>query len=744
MNHDAGLARTAVLEGTRRAPVVRLNFPRGAKLPWGTRLPRTDRSAKIAPPSSPPTVTDLVRRLPGRRWDPERSSWVATALGPDPDGVLEAAGFTVDLGRGQRAGVRRLADLMSIWIELDTADSSTTHVYPRLLGRDGVEPWIPASARWVPERGRFEVRTGEMAASALPLPADVAERAKELAPRLVAADARTGVAARAAAAAESLEAAGDSATITLLREHGRIPAWFGVTPYPYQEAGIYAMLSGHSVLCDEPGLGKTIQALGVIAVLAPERSVIVVPPVVLTNWRREIVRANLAVAALGARPSRAQRAEHERSRSEAVGMARTHDVATIMPGRKVPALPERGIVVVGDSMLSARPALLEELMAWAPEVFVLDEAHRTQSWDSNRSAAMRRLAAASGRTFPMTGTPFSASPVEMATMLDMSGHLDQVFGGLTAFLETYCLPKDKFGRWKARKKSLPGLSALLYERVWTRRTKEQVLPDLPKKTRHGRWLDVDLAVYRAAHAEVRDKVGEWVTTWAREHRGQAPSLDVAQEWSRGQASLVTMLRVATGLTKIAAAGEIVADHVRGTHGGVPGIYARPLIVWVHHRAVAEAMIAEAERVAPGAVRVIAGATSPEDRGRITAEFQEGRVAVLVASIAAAGVGITLTAGCDAMFVETDWNPQLVVQAEDRQARIGQTRPVTVTTLLAEGTRDEHVQAVLNEKREVLEQVLAGGDLGVSVLRDAGREAKDLWIVLEPIVREALEAYAGRR
>ena len=164
-----------------------------------------------------------------------------------------------------------------------------------------------------------------------------------------------------------------------------------------------------------------------------------------------------------------------------------------------------------------------------------------------------------------------------------------------------------------------------------------------------------------------------------------------------------------------AAAELVAEWVAAgvVHDDGPTPAIRPLVVWTHHKAVTAAMAAA---VPPkrARVEVIDGSTSDTKRDQVIDDFQAGKVAVLVCQIVAAGVGITLTRGCDALFVETDYVPDLVTQAEARLHRIGQESHVRCTTLIAPGTLDEAIHAVLLRKIEVLGLLMPERDHNVSV------------------------------
>src|SRR5690606_24901928 len=117
---------------------------------------------------------------------------------------------------------------------------------------------------------------------------------------------------------------------------------------------------------------------------------------------------------------------------------------------------------------------------------------------------------------------------------------------------------------------------------------------------------------------------------------------------------------------------IVADiraHVQETtvYEGGKRIFTRPLIVWAHHIEVSDAL-AEAVPKAVAETGVIRGGIPHAERDRLVAEFQAGNIPVLVCSIAAAGVAITLTASSDMYFAESDWTPANIRQAIDRAER----------------------------------------------------------------------------
>ncbi|MES6118758.1 SNF2-related protein, partial [Cutibacterium acnes] len=183
----------------------------------------------------------------------------------------------------------------------------------------------------------------------------------------------------------------------------------GLDLYPFQRAGAIAAAAGHGLFADDMGLGKTRQALATLAIRGARRTLLVVPPVVLTHWAQQTSGSGLfdAPVVLHAR-------------------------------RKDPVLADGdGAVVVSDSLLVARPHLVDAIRAWAPDSIVVDEVHRTKTWTSRRSEVVRGLAASvTGPRLAISGTPLLASPAELAPALAITGHLDAVFGGADSYLST--------------------------------------------------------------------------------------------------------------------------------------------------------------------------------------------------------------------------------------------------------------------------------------------------------------------
>lgn len=438
--------------------------------------------------------------------------------------------------------------------------------------------------------------------------------------------------------------------------------WFTPQPYTYQTIGaVRAVFQNHTLIADEPGLGKTIQALLIAAIIKPSRILIICPPSLISNWENETRRSGIA--------------EHTPAST----------ITTITSSTRTPrSLPASGIVITSDTLATSRTPLARLLAAWQPSLLVYDEAHRAKNVRAKRTRTMLHLARKAQKTVCLTGTPIVSSPLDvfpLLTMLDKTSYFPANF-------KTYYTRENYWGTPEPIPERMPDLHRRLNTHVWSRRTKKGVLSDLPPKRRHTQLVDIPDTDRAKAFRDVAAKL-------KRKGYTQAELQDHAKEF-------VSQMRHATGILKIDPATQWITTHIEGT--------GRPLIAWCIHTEVIHQLADKLTHMLPHAtVRTYYGATSKAERDETVRAFQAGKVDVLIAQITAAGVGLTLTRAQDALFVETEWTPALVTQAEDRIHRITQTSPVTITTLIAQGTLDPVIHKVLTSKAVTLDQLTPGSD-----------------------------------
>lgn len=716
-----------VVSGTYRQPELRAFFSRNAPHP---RVPGKG-------------LIDLMKSFDSAYFRKDRNRgdhWFISGLGRfDADRVFDRAGFDIDFESEtydtDLEGVDTLDELVDPIMQL-ASDRRMVLVRPRLLGFKKSKELLGSGAMWDKGRQRFYMPVGDLIKRGEPrpdldIPEDALEAAWEQHERVHTDDDLLSQASKAALAKDVTDLTAEEIK-ALTDQVGDIPEWFGLDLYPYQRVGALAVAAGHNLLADSMRVGKTRTGLAVAAMRNSRRTLIVSPPVVLTNWQRNVDDCFLAT--LGGKQPEGKTIEFR-------------------PGRKEPDLPDSGVVIISDSLMSSRQHIQDAIVNWAPDVLIFDEAHRAKNFESARTRAVLRVAAASDFAVPMTGTPLFQTPQELAPLLEMTGHLTPVFGGLDEFMEAYCV-QNKWGGWAPRMKSLPELRKMLDTYVWVRRTKDQVLKDLPKVSRGDLDIDIDLKLFNAAHREVSEKVSEWIEDFyedfgrlpSHEHtNGKGKVVDEIAEFAREHGiEFISKLRRAAGLAKVPTAVEYIKEHVYSTTEVVNGrkVFTRPLLVWTYHTEVSEEM----SEVVPNEVddaAIIMGGISQNKRQRLIDEFQEGKIPVLVCQISAAGVGIDLTRSSDAIFVETDWVNALVQQAEERVQGVNQKRPVMLTTMVARGTLDDRIQRVLHEKSKILDPLL-GGKNDVSVVEVDDEAASASAVLIEIIDNELRKYKKGRR
>jgi SNF2 family DNA or RNA helicase len=113
-----------------------------------------------------------------------------------------------------------------------------------------------------------------------------------------------------------------------------------------------------------------------------------------------------------------------------------------------------------------------------------------------------------------------------------------------------------------------------------------------------------------------------------------------------------------------------------------------------------------------------GGTPVARREEMVQHFSEGEVPVFLLSLRAAGTGLNLTRAEHVVHFDRWWNPAVESQATDRAHRIGQDRPVQVHRLIAEGTIEDRIAAMLRRKQELADAVLGSGEAALTELSDA--------------------------
>lgn len=480
----------------------------------------------------------------------------------------------------------------------------------------------------------------------------------------------------------------------------------GLTYLGYQKAGIsYASGRKGSLIADEMGLGKTIQAIGVINADSNIKSVLIVCPFSLKlNWQRELKKWLI----------------NELS----VGMTNG-------------GCPETDIVIVNFDGLRKHGETLAK-RDW--DMIVVDECHLIKNPETQRCINVFKVASKAKRRVALTGSPIANRPKELFTILqlvcpevwDPPGQVKdkktkqyvQVSEGKGAgfwrFAKRYCnAHKNGYGWDLNGASNLDELHTKLRTSCMIRRLKADVLKELPAKRRqlievpsNAAFDDID-AEYRRHYVDSDEAEAEVeiarLTGSDKDYEKAVSRLE-----SAGKIAFTELSRArhAMGLAKV----EFAIDHVKDLLENV-----NKVIVFAHHHDVINALEEGLREFNP--VK-LTGETKELDRQKHVDSFQQNeKCRVFIGSISAAGVGLTLTAASTVVFVELDWVPMMLSQAEDRAHRIGQRDCVLIQHLTVSGSIDAKLIDTIMRKQAVIEGALDRADDFATIDRPVVVDAK---------------------
>lgn len=194
--------------------------------------------------------------------------------------------------------------------------------------------------------------------------------------------------------------------------------------------------------------------------------------------------------------------------------------------------------------------------------------------------------------------------------------------------------------------------------------------------------------------EVFNSVGSALISETGGRRWEGLQNILSGSWFKGDQSSVILgalaqARHATAREKIPYAIEFIQSAME----------SHKVVVFAHHRDVQDVLL---EAFGEDHAVVLHGGSTQEERSDVVERFQNDEsVRLFIGSIRAAGVGITLTAASHVIFVEFDWSPLIIQQAEDRCHRVGQLSGVLVQYLFFRGTIDEHIASLLMSKQRTV-------------------------------------------
>jgi SWI/SNF-related matrix-associated actin-dependent regulator 1 of chromatin subfamily A len=463
----------------------------------------------------------------------------------------------------------------------------------------------------------------------------------------------------------------------------------GLDPRPFQRAGIgYAMVRDTVLFGDEPGLGKTLQALATIHFKQSYPCVAVVPASLKINWKKEAIKV--------------------------VPELREEGAIVILRGRAKPGEyidPKAKLIIINYDILSSWVHVLKAL---GPRAVIADESHFWKNDKAQRTKAGKLLVEGVKERYLLSGTALVNRPEELKSQLEILGVISR-FGGGWGYLQRYCGAKKVRvpipGRgmtfvWQFKgATNTDELQRKLREHVMVRHLKEDVLTELPPRQHQCIELPANGLQYLVD--EENEAEGRFAEHRARLEREKQEAIDSGNQDTFERAAMnlrklfeahfteMAVLAHKVAVAKLPKVLEFCLELLEGED---------KIVVFAHHHDVEAALEKAFTEAGIETVR-LTGLESDKQKDAAVVAFQEGTARVFIGGLKAAGVGITLTKARRAVFAELDWTPGVMDQAGDRLHRIGQTDSVLLTYIVLEDSLDSKKVGMLVEKRAVLRAVL---------------------------------------
>jgi len=460
---------------------------------------------------------------------------------------------------------------------------------------------------------------------------------------------------------------------------------------PYQEVGVrwlrlLSKLGLGACLADDMGLGKTIQVLALLLVHKTEKdepqrpSLLVAPASLLANWASEIERFAPSVKALVAHPS-------------------------AMPAAELKALPAERLASL-DLVITSYGSLLR--LPWIAStrwrLVVIDEAQAIKNPGAKQTRAVKSLNG--DARIALTGTPVENRLSDLWSIFDFinPGLLGsaKTFASYTKSLEDK--PHNPYGP----------LRDLVRPYILRRlKTDKSVIADLPDKTEIKAYCPLSRKQAALYEQTVRELARHLAQSEGIKRKGLVLS------------SLMRLKQICNHPSQWLGDGEWAEDdsgkwaRLRDI-AEVIAAKQEKMLVFSQFREVTEPLSAFLGGLFGRPGLVLHGETAVAKRKDLVRRFQEDeRVPFFVLSLKAGGSGLNLTAAAHVIHFDRWWNPAVENQATDRAFRIGQTKNVLVHKFVCRGTVEEKIDALIESKRQLANDLLeGGGEINLTELDDS--------------------------
>src|SRR5215472_13868639 len=445
---------------------------------------------------------------------------------------------------------------------------------------------------------------------------------------------------------------------------------------PYQERGLawlsfLSELGLGAVLADDMGLGKTVQLLALIAVSPSGPTLLVCPMSLVGNWQREAARFTPDLR------------------------VHVHHGAERLTGPELAAALADADLVITTYGIATRDADALRQVPWAR--VVCDEAQAIKNHGTAQARAVRVLPATA--RIALTGTPVENQLSELWSIMEFAN--PGLLGPAKRFREQYAVPVERHGDEEAAGRLRHVTQPFVLRRL---KTDKSIISDLPDKQEIKVWCNLtreQASLYQATVTDMLSRIDEASDDITRRGLVLATMTKLKQVCNHPAHLLGDGSRLPGRSGKLARleeiCEEIAADGDKALCFTQYAEFGRMLQPYLAARIGCQ-------------VLYLHGGTSKKQRDELVARFQEADEPVLfLLSLKAGGTGLNLTAANHVIHVDRWWNPAVEDQATDRAFRIGQRRDVQVRKFVCVGTLEERIDAMIEEKKALAEQIVGTGE-----------------------------------
>jgi SWI/SNF-related matrix-associated actin-dependent regulator 1 of chromatin subfamily A len=424
----------------------------------------------------------------------------------------------------------------------------------------------------------------------------------------------------------------------------------------FQNAGVEELLcrKGFNLLADEQGLGKTIQVLefAKFAIEGSQKQIkvlVIAPSSLKINWQREAKKFD----------------------------TKDSFKIEILRGTKAKIeYPDTNLVIVNYDLLSSG-IVFDQLENYDADLVLGDEIHLTKSATATRTKRTFAIAKKAKKFIAISGTPIPNRPIEIFPLLktfcpEALGH----YADQRRFEYHFCAGfQDKWGFNNSGASNLEELGERLRATCMIRRLKKDVLGNNK--------MPPQILAFEADAATM--------ALTLKEHELAAEFLKKNKEIPNiGE---IAEIRQELAMRKLPLAIQFIKDLLLSNN---------KVVVFAHHRAVIAELLSN---FVENSTAVVGGLSEKQKQNAVDGFQNDPSIEVFVGQIQAAGVGLTLTAASQVVFVESAWSPGDIDQCIDRCDRIGQTKWVQARFLVIEESLEEHMLKVAFDKAKNINKIM---------------------------------------